>query len=324
MSEVIDAIRNPLLDDQKACDQLIRDNLKSNVELISKIGDHIIHSGGKRLRPLLVLLSAKAFGYEGNSHIKLAAVIELLHTATLLHDDVVDHSELRRNQPTANKIWGDHASVLVGDYLYSRAFQLMVDVDQMRVMEIIAKASNQMAEGEMLQLLNCHQPDVTEENYMKVIECKTGTLFAAAAQMGPVLMNADKKSIENMYYFGAYLGSAFQLIDDALDYKGNTKEMGKNMGDDLREGKPTLPFIRALSQVKDEEAEVLRSAIVAGSAENIEELIKIIESADAISYTIDAAKRQALKAREFIHDLPGSIYKTSLMQLVDFAVARQF
>jgi len=324
MSEFIDAIRNPLLDDQKACDHLIRESLKSNVELISKIGDHIIQSGGKRLRPLLVLLSAKAFGYQGQSHIKLAAVIELLHTATLLHDDVVDHSELRRNQPTANNLWGDHASVLVGDYLYSRAFQLMVDVNNMKVMEIIATSSNQMAEGEMLQLLNCHQPDITEENYMKVIECKTGTLFAAAAQMGPVLMNADKTAVENMYYFGSYLGSAFQLIDDALDYKGNTKEMGKNMGDDLREGKPTLPFIRALSQVNAEDAETLRRAVAEGSSENMEKLLKIIESTDAISYTIESAKRQALKAREFVKDLPASIYKDSLMKLVDFAVSRQF
>lgn len=324
MSEVIDAIRSPLLDDQKACDQLIRDSLKSNVELISKIGDHIIQSGGKRLRPLLVLLSAKAFGYQGTAHIQLAAVIELLHTATLLHDDVVDHSELRRNQPTANHIWGDHASVLVGDYLYSRAFQLMVDVNTMAVMEIIATSSNQMAEGEMLQLLNCHQPDVTEENYMKVIYCKTGTLFAAAAQMGPVLVNAEPSQIENMRYFGSCLGTAFQLIDDALDYSGNAKEMGKNMGDDLREGKPTLPFIRALSQVVGENADILRRAISEGSTENIEKLVRIIESTDAISYTIDAAKRQALKAREYIQDLPASMYRDSLMQLVDFAVARKF
>lgn len=324
MSELFEAIRNPILADQKACDELIKSSLKSNVELINKIGDHIVHSGGKRLRPLLVLLSARAFGYAGNNHIKLGAVIELLHTATLLHDDVVDYSELRRNQPTANKIWGDHASVLVGDYLYSRAFQLMVDVNNMQVMEIIATASNQMAEGEMLQLLNCHQADISEENYMKVIYCKTGTLFAAAAQMGPVLMGEDKQKIKNMYEYGACLGMAFQLIDDALDYRGNTQEMGKNMGDDLREGKPTLPFIRAVTQANARDAEVLKRAIVEGTAENIEECIKIIESTDAISYTYEAAKRQALKAKEYVREIPGSLYRDGLLQLIDFAVQRKF
>ncbi|HEV2613402.1 MAG TPA: polyprenyl synthetase family protein [Gammaproteobacteria bacterium] len=324
MSELFDAVRNPILDDQKSCDHLIRESLKSSVEIINKIGDYIIQSGGKRLRPLLVLLSSKAFGYHGQSHIKLAAVIELLHTATLLHDDVVDHSELRRNQPTANKVWGDHASVLVGDYLYSRAFQLMVDVNNMKVMEIIANSSNQMAEGEMLQLLNCHQPDVTEENYMKVIHCKTGTLFAAAAQMGPVLVNASNAQIESMYHYGSCLGSAFQLIDDALDYSGNSKEMGKNMGDDLVEGKPTLPFIRALSQVKDSDAEILRRAISEGTAENIDNIIKIINSTDAISYTYEAAKRQALKAKEHLHEIPESVYSNGLLQLIDFAVQRRF
>jgi len=324
MSELFDAVRHPLLDDQKACDILIKHSLKSNVELINKIGDYIIQSGGKRLRPLLVLLSSKAFGYQGNSHIKLAAVIELLHTATLLHDDVVDHSELRRNQPTANKVWGDHASVLVGDYLYSRAFQLMVDVNNMKVMEIIADSSNQMAEGEMLQLLNCHQPDITEENYMKVIHCKTGTLFAAAAQMGPVLINAEPYHIKNMYHYGSCLGTAFQLIDDALDYSGNAKEMGKNLGDDLLEGKPTLPFIRALSQVKDADAELLRRAISEGTVENIDKLISIIESTDAIFYTYEMAKQQALKAKAYIQEIPESVYSNSLLKLIDFAVQRRF
>ena len=324
MSELFDAVRSPILDDQQSCDHLIRESLKSSVELINKIGDHIIQSGGKRLRPLLVLLSSKAFGYIGQSHIKLAAVIELLHTATLLHDDVVDHSELRRNQPTANNIWRDHASVLVGDYLYSRAFQLMVDVNNMKVMEIIAKSTNQMAEGEMLQLLNCHQPDVTEENYLKVIYCKTGTLFAAAAQLGPVLVGASQDQITNMYHYGSCLGTAFQLIDDALDYSGDTQEMGKNMGDDLREGKPTLPFIRALSQVNDHDAQTLRRAISEGSSDNMDEFIKIITSTDAILYTYEMAKQHALKAKDYLRDIPESVYHNGLQQLINFVVQRKF
>jgi octaprenyl-diphosphate synthase len=324
MSEIFDAIRNPILADQKLCDALIKSSLHSNVELINKIGDHIIQSGGKRLRPLLVLLSSKAFGYKGQSHIKLAAVIELLHTATLLHDDVVDHSELRRNQPTANNLWGDHASVLVGDYLYSRAFQLMVEVDNMKVMEIIAASTNQMAEGEVLQLLNCHQADVSEESYMKVIYCKTGTLFAAATQMGPVLINADQNKIENMYHYGSCLGTAFQLIDDALDYSGDSKEMGKNMGDDLREGKPTLPFIRALSQVSDQDAQILRRAISEGAIENVDEFITIIKSTDAIAYTVNMAKQQALKAKEYLSEVPDSVYRNGLLELIDFVVSRRF
>ena len=326
MSSYLDFIHDLIKDDKKNCDALIRKSLSSRIELMNTISEHIIKSGGKRLRPLLVLLSAKAFGYqEGEAHIKLAAIIELLHTATLLHDDVVDHSELRRNQPTANKVWGDQSSVLVGDYLYSRAFQLMVDVNNMTVLALLARASNEMAEGEMLQLLNCHQPDITEDNYRNIIYCKTGTLFAAAAQMGPVLMNADPKMIEAMAQYGLHLGAAFQLIDDALDYEGESEEMGKNRGDDLAEGKPTLPFIRALSQVDLDSQKLLKQGLVDSADINtIEKIIKIIESTDAISYTYEAAKQEAMKALDYLQGVPESVYRTALQQLVEFAVARRY
>jgi len=312
-----------VLEEHIACDELIKESLHSNVELISQMGEHIVKSGGKRLRPLLVLLGAKAFGYKGYAHVQLAAIIELLHTATLLHDDVVDHSELRRNKPTANKIWGDQASVLVGDYLYSRAFQLMVKVNSMPVMEILARASNQMAEGEVLQLLNCHNPDVTRESYRKVIHYKTGTLFGAAAQMGPVLMQSSIEMNEIMFHYGIHLGSAFQLVDDALDYSATHVQMGKNMGDDLREGKPTLPFIRALAQSSKEDAQLLREAISTGKTENITSLIKIIESTDAIPYTYKAAQEEANHAKMYLEKIPPSSYRDALFQLVEFAISRQ-
>jgi octaprenyl-diphosphate synthase len=324
MSEIFESIRSLIAEDQKAVDQLILESLQSNVELINQIGKHIIKSGGKRLRPLLVLLSAKAFGYEGFSHIQLAAIIELLHTATLLHDDVVDSSELRRGQSTANKMWGDHASVLVGDYLFSRSFQLMVQVNEMKVMEILSHTSNQMAEGEVLQLLNCQNPDISEENYMEVIRYKTGTLFSAAAQMGAILTKRSLTDLENMIYFGHYLGTTFQLVDDALDYSASSDAMGKNMGDDLLEGKPTLPFIRALSQVNNQDAQTLRNAMCEGSVENILELIKIIESTDAISYTYSKAHQHALIAKKYLEKIPSSLYRDGLFNLIEFALARHY
>lgn len=324
-------IRRLVAKEQSACDELIKESLKSKIELINQVAEHIVHSGGKRLRPLLVLLASKAFGYaeitgENSAHIKLAATIELLHTATLLHDDVVDRSELRRGQPTANKIWGEHASVLVGDYLYSRAFQLMVSVDHMRVMDIMALASNQMAEGEVLQLLNCHNPDITEENYMQVIYHKTGTLFAAAAQMGPLLAGKTDY-IDTMFHFGRCLGTAFQLVDDALDYSMSSEQMGKNMGDDLAEGKPTLPLIRALAQLQQGEsskAAILREALQTGKTENMSSLIDIVHSTDAISYTYEAAKNEAVRAKKYLANIPETAFRHALERLVDFAIARYY
>ena len=330
MSEFED-IRQLVEQEQTACDAVIKDSLKSRIELINQVGGHIVQSGGKRLRPLLVLLAAKAFGYaeedkNSTGHIQLAATIELLHTATLLHDDVVDRSELRRGQPTANKIWGEHASVLVGDYLYSRAFQLMVNVNKMKVMEIMALASNQMAEGEVLQLLNCHNPDITEENYMQVIYHKTGTLFAAGAQMGPILANKNDYS-ETMFNYGRCLGTAFQLVDDALDYSMSSEQMGKNMGDDLNEGKPTLPLIRALLELEKQQspkAAILREALKSGKTENITHLIEIVQTTDAILYTYEAAKREALRAKSYLSQIPFSIYREGLEKLVEFAIARYY
>lgn len=324
MSEIFESTRSLVSQEQDAVDQLIRESLHSDIDLINKISEHIIKSGGKRLRPLLVLLSAKAFGYTGFAHIQLATIIELLHTATLLHDDVVDRSELRRGQSTANKIWGDHASILVGDYLYSRAFQLMVSVDSMQVMSILAKASNQMAEGEVQQLLNCHNPDIAETDYMQVIHNKTGTLFSAAAQMGPVLTGGLSSVIEAMSHYGAHLGNAFQLVDDALDYSASSEQMGKNLGDDLMEGKPTLPFIRALNQVNVQEKEILRTAMQEGKAHNILDIIKMITSTNAIAYTYQAAEKQALAAKQYLEHVPVSAYRDGLFQLLEFALVRHY
>jgi octaprenyl-diphosphate synthase len=305
-------------------EKLIRNSLQSNIALVNQIGEHIIQSGGKRLRMILVLLSAKAFGYQGFAHIQLAAIIEMLHTATLLHDDVVDASELRRGQPTANKIWGEHASVLVGDYLYSRSFQLMVQVNDMSVLEILAKASNTMAEGEVQQLINCHNPDITEENYMQVIHQKTGTLFAAAAQMGPILTKNNHETLQAMLSFGTYLGAAFQLIDDVLDYNSSAEQIGKNIGDDLAEGKPTLPVLRALQQLDNDKADILRSAIRYGKTENVQTIIQMIKSTDAITYTYKVAQQQAQMAHHCLEIIPASQYRDALTALVEFAIARRF
>jgi octaprenyl-diphosphate synthase len=305
-------------------EKLIRNSLQSNIALVNQIGEHIIQSGGKRLRMIIVLLSAKAFGYHGFAHIQLAAIIEMLHTATLLHDDVVDASELRRGQPTANKIWGEHASVLVGDYLYSRSFQLMVQVNDMSVLEILAKASNTMAEGEVQQLINCHNPDITEENYMQVIHQKTGTLFAAAAQMGPILTKYNHETLQAMLSYGTYLGAAFQLIDDVLDYNSSAEQIGKNIGDDLAEGKPTLPLLRALQQLKSDNVEIIRSAIHHGKIDNVHTIIEMVKSTDAITYTYQVAQQQAKQALSYLEQVPPSIYRDALAELVEFAIARHY
>jgi octaprenyl-diphosphate synthase len=324
MSEIFKHIRDLVSQEQEAVNQLIRESLYSSITLINQISEHIIKSGGKRLRPLLVLLSAKAFGYEGFAHIQLAAIMELLHTASLLHDDVVDRSEMRRGQATANKLWGDHASVLVGDYLYSRAFQLIVKVDSMQVMTILAQTSNQMAEGEVLQLINCHNPDISEADYLQIIHHKTGTLFSAAAQMGPVLTNQSSTLIDAMRDYGGHLGNAFQLVDDALDYSASSAQMGKNLGDDLLEGKPTLPFIRALKHLESAQKEILCTAMRDKHTHNIPALIKMIESTDAIAYTHQMAEKQADLAKQYLAQIPGSVYREGLDQLLQFALARHY
>lgn len=323
-SQQFSDIKILVADEQAQTDLLLTECLQSEIPLINQLSQHIIQSGGKRLRPLLVLLTAKAFGYNGYSPIQLAAIIELLHTATLLHDDVVDGSELRRGKTTANAIWGNNASVLVGDYLYSRAFQLMVQLDDMQIMSLLAQATNKMAIGEVMQLVNCHEPDTTEENYMQVIRHKTGTLFAAAAQVSAVLAKRSPVEIEHMRCYGSYLGSAFQLVDDALDYSASSEQMGKNMGDDLSEGKPTLPLIRALQQTTSHSAELIRTAIRESSLTHLDEIIKIIHSTDAIIYTYNIAKHEAAQALSHLKHIPPSPYRDGLMNLVEFAITRHY
>ncbi|VAX10356.1 Octaprenyl diphosphate synthase [hydrothermal vent metagenome] len=318
----ITAIRELIADDLTAIDKVIIHRLKSDVVLINQIGAHIVYSGGKRMRPLVVLLAARAFGYEGDKHCELAAVVEFIHTATLLHDDVVDASDKRRSQDTANALWGNSASVLSGDFLYSRSFEMMVDVGIMRVLDILSHASNQIAEGEVLQLLNCNNPDTTEAEYMKVIYRKTATLFEAGAKIGPVLVNAPPEQEQAMADYGKYLGTAFQLIDDVMDYSATSEEMGKNVGDDLAEGKPTLPLIRAMEKGTQEQKELIRNAIEHGGLDQIDAVTLAIESTDAIEYTAKIAQQEADKAKAALKTIPPSRYRDALESLVDLAVNR--
>ncbi len=317
-------IRGPVAADMQAVDRLILRRLESDVVLINQIGHHIVNSGGKRLRPLAVLLAARACGYTGERHVDLAAVVEFIHTATLLHDDVVDGSGLRRNRETANALWGNQASVLVGDFLYSRAFEMMVDVGLMPVMEILAHATNRIAEGEVLQLLNCNDPDTTETRYMDVIARKTATLFEAGTRLGAVLAEAPRPIEDAMTEYGAKLGIAFQLVDDALDYRADRAELGKNLGDDLAEGKPTLPLIRALEVGTREQRAELRAAIESGGREHIAAVAAAIESTQGIEYTVALARRHAEDAKRAAQALPPSPQRTALALLADFAVVRTY
>jgi len=317
-------IRGPVAEDMREVDRLILLRLQSDVVLINQIGHYIVNSGGKRLRPLAVLLSARACGYRGQRHLDLAAVVEFIHTATLLHDDVVDGSELRRSRETANAVWGNEASVLVGDFLYSRAFEMMVDVNRMRVMDILSHATNRIAEGEVLQLLNCHDPDTTEDRYMEVIRRKTATLFEAGTRLGAVLAEAPQEIEEAMARFGLNLGVAFQLVDDALDYRAEGEQLGKNLGDDLAEGKPTLPVIRAISTGSQEQRRCLREAIETGGREHIPAVAAAIESTGSIAYTAALARRYAQEARKAAAALPESAERAALEKMADFAVIRTY
>jgi octaprenyl-diphosphate synthase len=308
--------------DREAVDREINRRLNSDVVLINQLGAYIIHSGGKRLRPLLVILSARALGYAGDRHIALAAIIEFIHTATLLHDDVVDASAMRRGQSTANMVWGNEASVLTGDFLYSRAFEMMVDVGSMRVMEILAKTTNTIAEGEVLQLLNCHDPEVTEEQYLRVIYSKTAKLFEAAARLGAVLGDQPPAIEEAMAKYGMHLGTAFQLIDDMLDYTADSKALGKNVGDDLAEGKPTLPLLYALRTGNDAQRQLLRSAIEEGGLDHIGAVVAAIESTGANAYTARKAEDEARCAAEALAAIPESPHKQALLDLARFSVHR--
>jgi octaprenyl-diphosphate synthase len=318
------AIQNLMNHDMQAVNAMIHKRLHSEVELVNSVGHYIINSGGKRLRPMLVLLSARAFNYQGNDHIKLAAIIEFIHTATLLHDDVVDASELRRGQQTANSIWGNEASVLVGDFLYSRSFQLMAELKNMRVMEILSNATNIIAEGEVLQLLNCYEPNTTETDYLRVIRSKTAKLFEAGAQLGAVISEQSTSNEQAIATYGMHLGTAFQLIDDVLDYSSNSEEIGKNIGDDLAEGKPTLPVIYALKHGTADQQEVLSDAIKNGKKDNINEIISIINNTKAIDYTTKVARQEVEMATAALTTLPSSPYTDALYALAEFSVNRSY
>lgn len=311
----------PIAEDMKEVDAVIRARLDSEVVLIRTIGDYIVGAGGKRMRPALVLMIARALGYEGCNHHVLAAVVEFIHTATLLHDDVVDESDLRRGRQTANAVFGNAASVLVGDYLYSRSFEMMVDVDSMRVMKILSEATTVIAEGEVLQLLNVHDPDVSQERYLQVVRYKTAKLFEAAARVGAVIADATPEQEEAAAAYGRHIGTAFQLVDDVLDYSGAADALGKNVGDDLREGKPTLPLIRVMEVGTPEQRAMIRTAIETGDAD-FEAVAAAIRETDALEHAREAARQEAQLAREALADYPISVYQESLLEFCAFAVNR--
>jgi octaprenyl-diphosphate synthase len=320
----LEQLYNLIGSDMQAVDAVIRKRLHSDVVLVRQVAEYIIGAGGKRLRPALVLLSAGALGYSGVHHHELAATIEFIHTATLLHDDVVDESDLRRGRETANALFGNAASVLVGDFLYSRAFQMMVDVGDMRIMSVLSGATNVIAEGEVLQLMNCHDADVDEQRYLQVIRYKTAKLFEAAAQIGAILGKASADDERSLAAYGMHLGTAFQLIDDVLDYSGAEVETGKHLGDDLAEGKPTLPLIHVMQNGTPEQAACVRKAIENGGRDDFPAVLEAIRSTGALDHARKQAKAEADLAMSAIAALPASTYKDSLLELCLFAVARSF
>jgi len=305
-------------------DQVIRARLHSEVALVRQVSEYIIHSGGKRLRPALVVLAAKAMGHDGTQHHELAAVVEFIHTATLLHDDVVDASALRRGRDTANALFGNSASVLVGDFLYSRAFQMMVSLHNMRVMEVLSDATNVIAEGEVLQLMNCNDPDIDEEAYLRVIRYKTAKLFEAAGRLGAIIVGATREQEDALGEYGMHLGTAFQIIDDVLDYSGSSDVIGKNVGDDLAEGKPTLPLLFAMKHASTQQAEVIRNAIKQGDASQFDDILAIVRSTGALDHARQQAEAEARLASSALSKIPDSKYKTALLELSAFAVSRDF
>lgn len=317
----INEIISPIAQDMQALDSVIRARLNSEVVLIRTIGEYIIGAGGKRMRPAMVLMMANALGYQGDQHHILAAVVEFIHTSTLLHDDVVDESDMRRGRETANEVFGNAASVLVGDYLYSRSFEMMVEVDSMRVMQILSQATTVIAEGEVLQLLNVHDPDVSVERYMQVVRYKTAKLFEAATQIAAVIAQVPAEIEEAAAAYGRHVGTAFQLIDDVLDYSGTAENLGKSVGDDLREGKPTLPLIRVMQVGTPEEKELIYKAIETGEAD-FDAVAAAIKNTDALEYTREIAVEEAQIAMQALEQLPDSIYKTSLRNFCTFAIER--
>lgn len=311
-------------DDFAAVNQLIIQQLHSDVGLVENIGHYLVEAGGKRLRPLLVLLTANALNYKGKSHINLAAIIEFIHTATLLHDDVVDMSQLRRGRPTANAQWGNAPSVLVGDFLYSRAFQMMVQINNMDVMDILSSTTNQIAEGEVQQLVNAKDPSVSEANYFRVIDKKTAVLFAAACEVAAVIAGATAEQRKTLHQYGLHVGIAFQLVDDALDYTSDAATLGKNVGDDLAEGKPTLPLIHAMRNAKPEDAELIADAIRKGDASQLPKILQIVQATGGMAYTLDCARQQVNFALNQIAKLESNPYTQAMKELAEFSLARSY
>lgn len=319
----LDEIQRLAAADMTAVNQQIFSQLSSDVALINQLGIYIVNSGGKRLRPLLAVLAARALGYQGEQHISVAAIVEFIHTSTLLHDDVVDESTMRRGKETANALFGNQASVLVGDFLYSRSFQMMVSLNSMRVMQVLADATNIIAEGEVLQLMNVNDPDTTEQSYMQVIYCKTAKLFEAATQLAAVISDQPAAIEQAMQAYGMHLGTAFQLIDDVLDYQADAAELGKNIGDDLAEGKPTLPLLHALKLGNARQQQLIREAITEGNGmQHFSEIMAALEQTGAFDYTRNKAEQEAKAAQLALQPLPDSPYKQALLALADIAVSR--
>ncbi len=320
----LDDLKSLTDSDMLRVNQVITDNLASEVVLINQLSRHIILSGGKRLRPMLVMLAARACGYDGDDDALLAAVVEFIHTATLLHDDVVDDSEMRRGQQTASAIWGNEAAVLVGDYLYSRAFQMMVRADSMPIMTLLADTTNTIAQGEVMQLLNIRDPDTSESKYNEVIYAKTACLFEAAGRIGAMLAAAPASRQDSLRDYGKHLGIAFQLVDDALDYSAESDALGKNVGDDLAEGKPTLPLIYAMENGSAKQRDLIRAAIEQGSAERFDDINRAIEETGALRYTIGRAHEHAGRAKQAIVELDDSSHRQALLFIADYAVERSY
>ncbi|MEL0632190.1 octaprenyl diphosphate synthase [Pseudoalteromonas carrageenovora] len=319
----IKAIQALIESDMNDVNQLIHAQMRSDVALVNQLGLYIVNSGGKRVRPMLAILAARALGYQGKDHITLATIVEFIHTATLLHDDVVDESNLRRGTPTANAEFGNAASVLVGDFIYTRSFQLMVGLGKMQVMQILADATNIIAEGEVLQLMNCNDPDTTEASYMQVIYSKTAKLFEAATGLAAIITEQDQSTLEALNLYGMHLGTAFQLVDDVLDYNADADQLGKNIGDDLAEGKPTLPLIYAMQHGNAHQTQLIRDAIEhSNGMEHLEEILSTLKQTNALEFTMQKAELEADKAIACLGFLPESEYKQALVSLARIAVDR--
>ncbi|CAM2926276.1 octaprenyl diphosphate synthase [Pseudoalteromonas distincta] len=319
----IKAIQALIESDMNDVNQLIHAQMRSDVALVNQLGLYIVSSGGKRVRPMLAILAAKALGYQGKDHITLATIVEFIHTATLLHDDVVDESNLRRGTPTANAEFGNAASVLVGDFIYTRSFQLMVGLGKMQVMQVLADATNIIAEGEVLQLMNCNDPDTTEASYMQVIYSKTAKLFEAATGLAAIITEQDQTTLDALNLYGMHLGTAFQLVDDVLDYNADAEQLGKNIGDDLAEGKPTLPLIYAMQNGSEQQTQLIRDAIEhCNGMEHLEEILSALKQTNALEFTMQKAELEADKAIACLDFLEESDYKQALISLARIAVDR--